>query len=141
MNKAFFKNEKGHLLLQALVVMPLLCAALYLPFSFAIIQHQRSVLNNVLDLSLQRAAVSGGINNQLVGEILTEMQNRGFNPADVVINSNAFIEKTRGEVIEISISVSGNDEILKGVRAIGGTPPPEGWSITAVGSIMSEKIP
>lgn len=137
----YLKNERGHLLLQALVIMPLLCAILYLPFSFAIIQHQRSVLNDILDVSLQRASVSGGITNQLREEILAEMENRGFNPVNVKISPNSYIEKTRGELIHITISVPGNRELLKGFGAIGGAPPAEGWEITASGSIMSEKIP
>lgn len=137
----YLRNEKGHLLLQALVIMPLLYAVLYLPFNFAIIQHQRSVLNDILDVALQRASVSGGITNQLREEVLAEMENRGFNPENVSISPNSFIEKTRGELLHITISVPGNPGILKGVTAIGGLPPNEGWEIKASGSIMSEKIP
>lgn len=141
MPKRCLKNEKGHLLLQALIIMPLLYAVLFLPFNYAIIQHQRSVLDNILDMSLQRASILGGITDQLRDEILAELQDRGFNPADVQIIPGSYMERTRGEIIKITISVPGNADILKGVRAIGGTPPAEGWEITASGSIMSEKIP
>lgn len=141
MRSQWLSSQKGHMLLQILIIMPLLCAILFLPLNFAIVQHQRSVLNDTLDLLLQRAAVLGGITEQLRQEILSELEERGFDPAKVVINPQSYIEKTRGELIQITISVPGDAGLLKGVRALGGTPPPDDWEITATGCIMSEKLP
>jgi len=112
-----------------------------LPFSFAVVQHKRSVLNEVLDFSLQRAAVRGGIDDALRQEILTALAARGFDPAEATITPSAFLTKNRGEMIEITIAVPGKAGTLAGVRALGGEPPPENWLLLAEGSIMSEKIP
>jgi len=139
--REFFRCRKGHILIQALIIFPIIYVALFLPFSFAVVQHKRSVLNDVLDYSLQRVAIEGGMTSRLRQEILDILEERGFNPAEVAIMPATFIERSRGEVIEITIAMPGHSGILSGVRAIGGTPPPEEWQLAASGSIMSEKIP
>ncbi|MCR4442779.1 MAG: hypothetical protein QHH10_10940 [Peptococcaceae bacterium] len=139
--KRFCKEQKGHVLLQAMLIIPMLYLALFLPFGFSVAQHKRSVLNDVLDMALQKAAVEGGITAPVRQEIIETLRVRGFNPDVVTIEPGGYIQKLRGETISITISVPGSIDSLNGVKAIGGTPPPAGWRITASGSIMSEKIP
>lgn len=137
----FLKNKRGHILLQALIVMPVIYIALFLPLNFSIIQHERSVLNDVLDMALQKAAVDGGITTASRTFLLHEMQARGFDPAVVTITPASYVSVNRGNLIEITISVPGNASLLNGVKAIGGSPPPDAWRIMAGGCVMSEKLP
>ena len=139
--RKFVRCKKGHILIQALIIIPIIYIALFLPFCFSVVQHKRSVLNDVLDYSLQRAAVEGGLSGRLRQEILDVLEQRGFNPAEVLILPASFVAKPRGEVIEITIAVPGHSKLLSGVKAIGGEHPSEDWHIAANGSIMSEKIP
>jgi hypothetical protein len=130
----------GHILLQTLIVMPILYVLIFLPFSFALIQHKRSVLNDVLEVALQRASVEGGLTEQVRGKILSEMEKRGINPGEVLIQPEHTIVRTRGEIIEISISIPGGAGLLKGLAALGGQPLPDDWCLTAAGSVMSERL-
>lgn len=141
MQKKFYDCQQGHILLQCLIIMPILVAMLFLPLSFSVVQHKRSVINDVLDKSLQSAAVEGGITAGVRQSILDDMQNSGFDRMQVVIEPVLYVEKNRGEIIELTISVPGNANVLKGIKAIGSSPPPDTWMITATGSIMSEKLP
>lgn len=141
MLKDLYNCQKGHILLQALIIMPILVAMLFLPLNFSVVQHKRSVINEVLDKALQRAAVEGGMTTRVRQGILDDMQDRGFDPLQIVVEPAFFTEKLRGEIIDITISAPGNASSLKGVEAIGGSPPPDTWMITASGSVMSEKLP
>lgn len=141
MLKKFYSCQKGHILLQALIIMPILVAMLFLPLNFSVVQHKRSVINDVLDKALQRAAVEGGITANVRQGILDDMQDRGFDLLQVFVEPAFYTEKLRGETIEITISAPGNASSLKGVEAIGSSPPSDTWMITATGSIMSEKLP
>lgn len=134
------QKRQGHILLQALIIMPVLYIALFLPFSFAIAQHKRSVLNDTLDMALQRAAVAGGVSEAVRQGILDDLQERGFSPEEVIIEPGGYVPKSRGEMIRITISVPGNAAAFKSVQAIKGETPPEDWMISASGSIMSEKL-
>jgi len=137
----FFKNRKGYILLQAVLLMVLIYTALFLPFNFNLVQHKRNVINDVLDKGLQRAAVEGGVTSSVRNMIVNDLKTRGFAEEDIEVEPGVFEQKNRGETIEITIKVLGYGENLKGVSALGGTPPPEGWKILAQGSIMSEYIP
>jgi hypothetical protein len=90
---------------------------------------------------LQRASVEGGITAVVRQSILDDLQDRGFDPTQVIIEPSQYTKRMRGELIEITISIPGNVSALKGLGAIGTSPPPTNWRITAVGSIMSEKLP
>lgn len=135
------KDTRGHILLQLLIIIPIMYIVLFLPLEFTFAQYKRSVLNDVLDLALQKAAVEGGITYDVRRQILTDLEERGFNRSAVIIAPEADRSHLRGEIIELTISVPGGASSLKGVRAIGGTPPPDTWLITAAGKIMSEKLP
>jgi len=139
--KNFCSCQKGHILLQAMIIMPILIVMLFLPLSFSVVQHKRSVLNDVLDKALQRAAVEGGVTAGVRLGILDDLQNRGFDPDQVEIEPAFYTEKLRGEIIDITIYAPGNAGALKGVGAIGGATPPDDWKLRAAGSIMSEKLP
>ncbi len=141
MLRKFMQAYRGHILMQALIIMPLLYIALYLPFSFAVVQHKRSVLNDTLDMALKRAAVEGGLTANLRQEVLEFLVEQGFSSDDIVIEPKKYEERQRGEIIEITIGVPGKGSSLKGIEAVGGTPPPDDWQIKAFGSIMSEKLP
>lgn len=141
MQKKIYNCQRGHILLQTLIIMPILVAMLFLPLCFSVVQHKRSVINDILDKSLQRAAVEGGLSAGIRQSILDDMQEKGFDPLQVVIEPAFFAETFRGEIIDLTISAPGNAGTLKGVEAIGASPPPDTWMITATGSIMSEKIP
>ncbi len=139
--RGFVRDKSGHILIQALIIIPIIYIALFLPFSFAVVQHKRSVLDDVLDYSLQRAAVEGGLTTRLRQELLDVLEERGFDRTEISVMPASFVERVRGEIIEISIAVPGHSGILSGVKAIGGEPPPEDWQMSASGSIMSEKLP
>ena len=141
MRNFLLKDHKGHALLQFLIIMPLLYLIIFIPINLTFAQHKRNVLNDVLDMALQKAAIEGGVNAVVRQQILTDLHDRGFKPDDVIIEPAVYTEYLRGELIELSISVPGGASSLKGVEAIGGTPPPDDWRITASGSIMSEKLP
>lgn len=141
MLRNFLSCRKGHILLQALIIMPLLVALLFLPFHFSVLQHKRSILNDVLDKALQQAAVAGGVTAAVREGILNDLAEKGFDPLLVEIEPDVYTPRWRGETIEITIAVPGNAASLRGVSAIGGAPPPEEWMLTASGSIMSEKLP
>lgn len=141
MLRKFILAHKGHILMQALIIMPLLYIAVFLPFSFAVVQHKRSVLNDTLDMALKKAAVEGGITTSLRQELLDSLVDQGFSTDDIAIEPDKYEERLRGEIIEINIGVPGKGSSLKGVEAVGGTPPPDDWKIKASGSIMSEKLP
>lgn len=141
MIRKMFNNQKGHVLLQVLIAMPIIYLILFLPLNITFAQHKRSVLNDVLDLALQKAAVEGGITGAVRAQILTDLEERGFDPLDVIIEPAAYTKRLRGELIELTISVYGGAASLKGVGAIGGEPPPDDWRILAEGTIMSEKLP
>ncbi|MDX9872806.1 MAG: hypothetical protein RBT41_10355 [Clostridia bacterium] len=139
--RSFLCCQKGHILLQTLIIMPILLAMLFLPFNFSVLQHKRSVLDDILDKALQRAAVEGGLTADVRQEILNDLEARGFDPLTAEIGPAVHSARRRGEIIEISIAVPGNAHSLKGVMAIGGAPPPAEWMLKASGSIMSEKLP
>lgn len=139
--KELCKCQDGHILLQTIIIMPILIAMLFLPFSFSVVQHKRSVINDVLDKSLQRAAIEGGVTAGVKQIILNDLQAMGLDPNEVIIEPSHYTKRLRGEFIEITISVPGNASALKGVAAVGASPPPTNWRITAAGSIMSEKLP
>lgn len=134
-------NHNGHILLQTLIILPILYIALFLPFHFAIVQHKRSVLNGVLEMALQKAAVDGGIKDELRTGLLNQLHGQGFDTTDVIITPSGFSEVIRPGIIQISISVPGKASVFKGVEALGGSMPPDDWRITASGCIMSEKLP
>lgn len=141
MLNAFIKNYRGHMLLQALIILPLLYIAIFLPLNFSVVQHRRSVLDNALDIALQRAAVAGGVTEGIRRDTTGFLAEKGFNPGEVLIIPQNYQLRTRGEIIQITIKVPGNAELLQGVRVLGGEPPQEDWEITAIGSIMSELLP
>lgn len=138
--KRYYASQQGHILLETLIIMPILVAILFLPLNFSIVQHKRSVINNILEKALQQAAVEGGITSEIRQDILLDMQAQGFDRLQAIIEPDFYQEKLRGEIIEITVSVPGNSNSLSGVGVFGSQPPPGTWMITATGSIMSEKI-
>lgn len=134
-------NSSGHILLQTLIILPILYIALFLPFHFAVAQHKRSVLNGVLENALQKAAVDGGLKDDIRADLLNQLHEQGFDAAEVVITPTGYSEVARPGMIRISISIPGNSATFRGVQALGGSKPPDDWRITAAGSIMSEKLP
>lgn len=141
MGRLFLHEQKGYIMVQACIVMVLVFIALVLPLSFTFSQHKRSVLNDVLDKSLQRAAVEGGLTEAGRQSILHDLAGLGFDITSVIITPCENTECLRGEIIEMTISVPLNVESLRGLSAIGADPPEPGTRIIAKGSIMSEKLP
>lgn len=128
-------------MVQACIVMVLIFIALVLPLNFTFSQHKRSVTDDVLDKALQRAAVEGGLTDAGRQAILNDLSDRGIDISGAVIAPAFYSEHVRGEIIEITISIPLNADNLRGVTAVGGTPPPDRTMLTAKGSIMSEKLP
>lgn len=135
------RDNKGHIVIQAMIVMVILYVALVLPLNFSFVQHKRSVLNDVLDKALQRAAVEGGLTDAGRAAILDDLQAKNIDITGATITPSSYTVHERGEIIDISIAVRLNSNLLRGVSAVGGTPPPEGAEMVASGSIMSEYLP
>lgn len=135
------RNRQGHILLETIIIMPLILVVLFLSFSFSVTYHKRSVLNNVLDMALQKAAVAGGLTSDIRGALFFELDKHGFDSDKIKIEPLSYVEKNRGEIITISIAISENGQGFNMIQAIGGEPFPDIWQIKAEGSIMSEKLP
>lgn len=134
------KKQEGYLLIEALLLTTFVAAAIVLPLSITLVQQKKVVLNDALDLGLQKASVVGYVNTGVEDAIKDHLTQMNVDITGLTITGTSS-QKLRGEIIDLELSVPVGIAAQYGLRLIGGDTIEPDTPIKASGSIMSEYLP
>lgn len=125
------KNKKGFVSVEAVIAMVTFLCMTLLCIGFFTYTYPKIFLEKEVHLLAQKAKIQGGLTNSDVTAFKTELENRGYKKADIVLTAKCgsknalgvdkigstgknYIKRTELQPIVINVSIPANKKLLKG---------------------------